>query len=102
MENEELKNKVVETYAEDMARVIESDQAGLIKKIIHEQEEKEKEKLNSSSDSEYKSLYVGLGVFLLLIALGILLFFSFRKENDLILPQIQFPPIIFNDKSFFI
>ncbi len=102
MENEELKNKVVETYAEDMARVIESDQAGLIKKIIHEQEEKEKEKENSSTDSKYKSLYVGFGVFLLLIALGILFFFSFRKQNNLILPYIQFSPIIFNDKSFFI
>ena len=39
--NESIKPKIVETYAEDMAKVIEDDRGGLIKKIIHSEEEHE-------------------------------------------------------------
>ena len=46
METEkQSENKIVETYAEDMAKVIENGQeGGIIKKIIHEEEERENSK----------------------------------------------------------
>ena len=37
---------VVQTYAEDMTKVIEKNEGGIIKKIIHEQEEHEAIKKN--------------------------------------------------------
>ena len=46
------KSRVIETYAEDMAQVLENDKGGLIKKIIHEEEEHEAEKRNLSPQSK--------------------------------------------------
>ena len=47
---------VVETYAEDMAKVIEDDKSGLVKKIIHGAEEHEIEKINLSPESKKNKL----------------------------------------------
>ena len=101
-EENELKNKVTRTYAEDMARVIESDQGGLVKKIIHEQEEKEAEKRNLSPESRKNKLYMFSSVVFLFLALLTMVFFLTKKDINTVPVERQFTPIIFNDKSFFI
>ena len=47
-------NKIVQTYAEDMAKVLENNTEGLVKKIIHGEEEHEQEKKNLSPKSKKK------------------------------------------------
>jgi len=95
-------NKVVETYAEDMARVIEDDQGGLIRKIIQEQSEKEQEKKNLSPQSRKNKFFMFSGVVLLLIALFTFSFFILKDDIYTVPIEKQFTPLIFNDKSFFI
>ena len=61
MEQEkEIKHKFVETYAEDMAKVIENDNSGLIKKIIHNEEEHEIEKINLSPESRKNKFFISV------------------------------------------
>lgn len=95
-------DKIIKTYAEDMARVIESDQGGLVKKIIHEQEEKEAEKRNLSPESRKNKLYMFFGVGFLFLALMTVMFFITKKDTNPVPIERQLTPIIFNDKSFFI
>lgn len=93
---------VVQTYAEDMAKVIKDSQGGLIKKIIHEEEKHEIEKRNLSPESKKNKFFIFMGFLLLSTALATLLFFILAKEISTILPEAQFTPLIFNDKSIFI
>ena len=102
MENEKVQNKIVETYGEDMARVIEGDQGGLIKKIIHEQEQKELEKKTLSPDSRRNKSYMLVSALLLLLAFTTFTFFIFKRNVNTVPIERQFDPLIFNDKSFFI
>ena len=46
--NEKKEHQFVQTYAEDMAKVIKSEKGGLIKKIIHGEEQHELERKNMS------------------------------------------------------
>ena len=69
---DELKNKQVKTYAEDMAKVIESDSGGLIKKIIHQQEQYEIERKNSSPRSKKNQLFIFTGIVLVFLAIVLL------------------------------
>ncbi len=94
--------KVVETYAEDMAQVLESDKGGLIKKIIKEQSEKELKKKNFHPESKRNKLYMFLSTILLLLAFSAFIFFLFRENINTVPIERQFNPIVFNDKSFFI
>jgi len=102
MENNEIKPKIVQTYVEDMTKVIEDDKGGLIKKIIHEEEEHETEKRNLSPESKKNKLFFLFGAFLTLGALATLGFFILTKDNSTVPIEAQFTPIIFNDKSDFI
>src|SRR3989339_739153 len=73
MEQEkEIKHKFVETYAEDMAKVIENDNSGLIKKIIHNEEEHEIEKINLSPESRKNKFFMFTGFVLIIIGLIVL------------------------------
>ena len=72
--NESIKPKIVETYAEDMAKVIEDDRGGLIKKIIHSEEEHEIEKLELSPESKKNRTLMFSGLIFILTALAL---FSF-------------------------
>ncbi len=103
MEKEEkTQNKVIKTYAEDMARAIEDDTQGLIKKMIHGEEEREIEKKNLSPESKKNKFFMLVSIFFLVIALGIVSFLLFIKEEINTVPvEKQFVPIIFNDKSTF-
>lgn len=96
-------NKVVETYAEDMARVIGDDTQGLVKKIIHGEEEHEIEKKNLSPESKRNKIFMFVGILLMVLSVAVLSYFAFLKEDVSAIPvEKQFTPIIFTDKSSFI
>lgn len=96
-------NRFIETYAEDMARVIENDQGGLIKKIIQEESAKELEKKSLSPQSRKNKFYIVFSVIFLILAVLFLFFFVYKKDTISVVPiERQFTPLIFNDKSFFI
>lgn len=94
---------VVRTYAEDMAKVIEDDREGLVKKIIHGEEEHELEKKNLSPESKKNKVFMTIGFVLIFLSLAILTFLVLtKKEINTVAVQKQFIPIIFNDKSVFL
>jgi len=101
-EKETAQNKIVETYAEDMARVISDDQGGLIKKIIQGEEMKEQEKNQLSPESRQNKLYVIFGSIFLVLSLALISYFVFKNRDNTVPVEEQFAPLIFNDKSFFI
>lgn len=99
----EAKHKIVQTYAEDIAQVIESDkEVGLIKKIIHGEEEHEREKRSLSPESKKNKFFMIVSVLLIFLALAILSFFIFSKNIATVPVEKQFVPIIFVDKTDFL
>ncbi len=98
-ENNQIKHGHVETFAEDMAKVIESDRGGLVKNIIHQEEEKERQKQKLSPESRKNKFFVIGGSVLFLVALGVLSYFIFRTEIHTVEIPPQFTPIIFHDES---
>jgi len=100
--DEGVKNKSIETYAEDMAKVIEGTEGGLIKKIIHEQEIHDLEKKNLSPQSKKNQLFMFVGSLLLFLALGLFIFLSFFKDKvSVVNVPMQAVPIIFTDKNYY-
>lgn len=91
-------NRVVQTYADDMASVLENDTEGLVKKIIHGEEEHELEKKNLSPESKKNKTFMLISFLLIFLALIILSFFFLRKTSNTVSVEPQFTPIIFNDK----
>ncbi len=101
--NESIKPKIVETYAEDMAKVIEDDRGGLIKKIIHSEEEHEIEKLELSPESKKNRTLMFSGLIFILTALALFSFLFFNRKSIYTVPiERQFVPIIFNDQNVFL
>ncbi len=74
-----LKGKDIETFTGDMVKAIESDRAGLVKKIIHENEEHEEEKKNLSPESKKNKLFVVISGVLVVSAVAVLSFVLFLK-----------------------
>ena len=98
---DELKNKQVKTYAEDMAKVIESDSGGLIKKIIHQQEQYEIERKNSSPRSKKNQLFIFTGIVLVFLAIVLLVSLGVFKNKTKTVELIpQYTPPIFIDQNF--
>ena len=103
MEKEEKKqHKIAQTYAEDMAKVLEGEQGGLIKKIIHGEEEHEIEKKNLSSKSIKNKFFMITGGVLLFSTLAVLFFFFFNKDISTVDIEKQFTPLIFIDQNKFL
>lgn len=98
-QDNEMKNRIVETYAEDMAKVIEDDKSGLIKKIIHEEEEHEKEKKNLSPESTKNKIFIFISLLFILMSFFILFYFVLTKEIPTVSIEKQFTPLIFSDTS---
>lgn len=97
-----MKNVKVETFASDMARIINTDKGGLVRKIIQEEEAHQAEKTNLSPESRKNKLFMFIGVFLIILSLGVLALFALLKENIFTFtPQRQINPIIFLDKTEF-
>lgn len=101
-QSKKTENKIVQTYAEDMAKVIESDKEGLVKKIIHGEEQHELEKKNLSPMSKQNKILMFLSILLIVLALITLSFFFFRKDINMVEVEKQFVPIIFNDQSVYL
>ncbi len=100
--DKDLKNKKVETYADDMAKTISGGQGGLIKKIIHEEEEKEALKRNISPESKKNKLFMTISVVLLVLAISLLVYlFISKKSSETAGIAPQFTPLIFTDKTDF-
>ena len=97
--NKKEHKAVVETYAEDMAQVIENDREGLVKKIIHGAEEQEKAKKNLSPESQKNKFFMLGGGLLIMIGLGGLLLSFFSNEANTVEVERQAAPLIFNDKT---
>ena len=94
------KGGIVKTYAEDMAKVIEKNEGGVIKKIIHEQEEHEAIKKNLSPESKRNKLFMLVSV--LLIFLAVILFASLvaiKNQSSTTAVAPQFTPLVFTDKA---
>jgi hypothetical protein len=90
----------VETFTDDMVKVIEDSQGGLIKKIIQEQERHEVEKKNFSPESKRNKLFVLVSLVLILLSVSMLAFLFFQN-NDLLTatnPKIELATIIYSDK----
>lgn len=99
----EVKNRIVETYAEDMAKVIGDDTKGLVKKIIHGEEKHQEEKKNLSPESKKNKLFMFIGVLLIILGLTTFSFLLFFRKNNNVVPVTQqLTPLIFNDKSVFV
>lgn len=96
------KHADVQTYAEDMAGVLEDDTGGLIKKIIHEEEEHQKEKKDASPESKKNKFFMIVGTVLVLTAFAILFYFFTERNAKTVDVQAQFTPLIFHDQSDFI
>ena len=90
---------VTETYAEDMAKAIERNEGGMIKKIIEEQEEHEAVKKNISPESKRNKLFMSISIVLIFSAF-IVLAFLINLKNQIstvsVMPKIA--PVIFIDK----
>ncbi|HEY4513396.1 MAG TPA: hypothetical protein VJH06_02685 [Candidatus Paceibacterota bacterium] len=102
MEDNKTQNKVIETYAEDMAEVISNDTEGLVKKIIHGAEEREIEKDKLSPQSQKNKIFMYTGITLVLLASFALYFLLAQKKSDIVAVPTQFTPLIFNDQSVYI
>lgn len=95
-------HKIVETYAGDMAEVIENGREGLIKKIIHEEEGHKLETKNLSPQSKKNRLFMIIGILLIIFSFLTLFFFFFKTDINTVQIEQQFTPLIFNDKSIFL
>ena len=101
-EDNKLKNKNVETFAEDMVKAIENDRGGLIKKIIHEEEEHEAQKKNLSPESAKNKTFLLIGFLLLFLASILFIFlFFFNKEINTVSVAPLYTSIIFTDQTDF-
>ncbi len=97
-----IRNKSVQTYASDMAGVIDGDKTGLLKKIIHEEEYRDQEKISLSPESTQNKIMLIASWMFLIVSLGILLFFLFQKNISTVDVSPQFAPMIFTDNTDFL
>jgi len=102
MENQ-VKNKNVKTYAEDVARAIESGQGGVIKEIIQSQEQQEAINENLSPESKKNKLFMFISVILIFLSCIVLIVYVvFKEKISTISVKPQFTPIIFTDQNVFL
>ncbi|KKQ03300.1 MAG: hypothetical protein US12_C0017G0008 [Parcubacteria group bacterium GW2011_GWA2_36_24] len=101
-QDNETKDVIVETYAEDMAKVLENDKSGIIRKIIYEEEKHEIEKRNLSPESKKNKFFMLTSLLFILLGLVTLSYFMTTEETPTVSIERQLTPLIFNDKSIFI
>ncbi|MDP9249529.1 MAG: hypothetical protein M3M85_03425 [bacterium] len=89
----------VETFASDMAKILENDQGGLIKKIIDDEEAREKEKKNLSPESRRNKMFLILSICMLLSGASLLIYFWVGHSPGAREIAPEFTPLIFTDKS---
>lgn len=103
MQPEKTIKPVIQTYADDMAKVIdESSEAGLVKKIIQQEEEYELKKKDLPPELKKNKIFLGAGAVMFLLALGTVSFFLFKSDINTVEVEKQFVPLIFLDKSTYL
>jgi hypothetical protein len=101
-EEKKIQHEVAQTYAEDMAKVLESDKEGLIKKVIHGEEQHEAEKRGLSPRSTKNKVFMSVGLLLVGMSVATLIYlFLNHKSISTVEVAKQFTPLIFQDKSSF-
>ena len=96
-------NKNIETYADDLAKAVEGDEPGLIKKIIDDQEEKEKFNENYSPTSKKNKSYMLISLVLIILALVVFyLIMYFHQEIFTANVAPQYSPLIFTNQNQFL
>ncbi len=99
---EPKKNIEVETYADDMAKIIGDNKNGVIKKIIQEQEEHDAEVEKKSPEHKWNKIFLYAGIALVLLTfLLVSLVFIFRQQIFSVEVKPAYVPIIFTDKTIF-
>src|SRR3989344_1211532 len=93
---------IVETFASDMADVLQNDQGGLIKKIIEGEEAREKEKKNSSPESKRNKIFLATSIVLLFAGTALLFYFWSGRPGGTTEIPAESAPLIFTDKSSFV
>ena len=102
VEQKKVVNTPVETYAEDMAKVIETNENGIAGKIIEEEENKNLEKKQMTLGGSANKIFLSVGIVLVILAVGaIFLVYFLRKDIFTVPVASQFVPIVFTDKSEF-
>ncbi|MES2315119.1 MAG: hypothetical protein V4486_00060 [Patescibacteria group bacterium] len=94
---DQLQDKLVKTYATDMAEAMGDNQGGMIKSIIREEEAKQKE--HSNPELIKNRIFLGAGVLLIIAALVTLGYFYFSKKSIGTIQVENITPMIFTDKS---
>lgn len=102
IDSKPVDTKIIETYADDMARVIEDDKDGLIKKIIHQDEEHEAEKRDKSPEAKKNKIFVVLGMVLIASTLAIFSIAISKQRPRTVAIDPQASPLIFTDKNIFL
>ena len=101
-ENKKNTNVVLETFADDLAKVVVGSENGLIKKIIDEEEKQKEEKEKKSPERQKNQLFLYSGIVLIIIAfIAVSLVFLFREKIFQVETPLQYVPIIFTDKTEF-
>lgn len=98
----ENSNEKVHTFTDDMTDVLQENKAGLIKKIIHEEEEKEEKKEKFSAESPQNKRYLLFGFLLLVISVVAVFFALINRDAFVAEVEPRFYPIIFNDEYTFL
>ncbi|MEK7588868.1 MAG: hypothetical protein AAB438_03560 [Patescibacteria group bacterium] len=94
--------KFIETYTDDMMKVIDQNEGGVIRKIIQEQEEHEALKENFSPQSKRNRVFLIFSLFFILCAVGAFVFLFLKKDDGIVEIAPQFSPLIFTDKTKFL
>ena len=89
-----VKNKLVQTYAMDMALVLSDTKEGLIKQVIDVEEKREIDNKDFFSVYKRNKLFAFLSLLLILIS-GLMIFFFLSSKKPLL-----FTPIVFDKSSF--
>lgn len=94
---DQLEDKLVQTFATDMAQAIGDDHGSMIKSIIREEEAKEKE--HSNPELIKNRIFLGAGLLLIIAALATLGYFYFNRRAVGTIQVENITPMIFTDKS---
>lgn len=102
VENKDIKNATIETYADDMAKVIGDNENGIVKRMIEEEEKHNAEEKKVSPETKKNEVFLILGIFLFVAAfVAVILVFVFREKIFTVDVKPQYVPIIFTDKTEF-
>ncbi len=95
-----VKNKLVQTYAMDMALVLSDTKEGLIKQVIDVEEKREIDNKDFFSVYKRNKLFAFLSLLLILIS-GLMIFFFLSSKKPLLFTvEKQITPIVFDKSSF--